>query len=70
MTSYTTFDANIQCDELNAVSEAEYDEVMRLMAEESEASEGYEEWSEEVEKDWLGGYRNRQPGPKAGAFDI
>ena len=52
------------------MSESEYAEVMQLMAEESEAAEGYEEWSEEVEKDWLGGYTNRLPGPKAGAFDI
>ena len=70
MTSYNTFDSNIQCEEFNGVSEAEYAEVMAIMAEESEAAEGYGEWAEEVEKDWLGGYSNRLPGPKAGAFDI
>ena len=70
MTSYNTFDANIQCEENGAVSEAEYDEVMQLMAEEAKGFKAFGEWSEEVEKDWLGGYTNRLIGPKAGAFDI
>ena len=68
---YNTFDANVQCEEGYAVSEDEYNEVMALMAQESEDFEGYEEWSEEVEgKDWLGSYSNRREGPRAGAFDV
>jgi hypothetical protein len=64
METYTTFDSNVQCEEDSAVSEAEYNEVMQMMAEESAAFEGVGEWSEEVEqKDWLGNYSNRQDGP-------
>lgn len=73
---YTTFDCNVQCEEFNGVSEEEYAEVMALMAEESEAAEGYGEWSEQVEqatepvKDWQGGYTNRREGPKHQGWDI
>jgi hypothetical protein len=75
MESYNTFDANVQCDELNLVSEAEYDEVMAVMAEEAAALESYAEWSGQVEegepvKDWLGGYSNSRKGPRVGAFDV
>ena len=70
MTSYNTFDSNIQCEELNGVSEAEYDEVMRLMAEEAEGYKALGEWSEEVEKPWLNGYTNRLPGPTHEGWDI
>ena len=54
------------------MSEVEYAEVMAMMAEESEAEQGFAEWSAEVEeaKNWLGGYNNRFQGPKAGCFDI
>jgi hypothetical protein len=40
------------------------------MAEEAEAAEGFGEWSEEVEKDWLGGYSNRRDGAKHEGWDI
>ena len=67
MTTYNTFDLKIQCEELNAVSEDEYNEVMQMMAEETE---GYEnlptsdqqawEVEQDTAKDWLG-QRNRSP---------
>ena len=69
MTSYTTFESNIQCEEFNGVSEAEYNEVMAVLAEEAAAFESYAEWSVEVSgeeepvKNWLGGYKNRRSGP-------
>ena len=69
MTSYNTFAFDsIQCEDGHEVSEAEYNEVMQMMAEEIEATNAYNEWSAEVEekepvKDWLKGYSNRQSGP-------
>jgi hypothetical protein len=70
----------------DGISEEEKAEVMAMIVAENEASAGYNEWSEsleesekiereqreaeEGEKDWLGTYRNRLPGPKAGALDI
>ena len=44
MSEYTKFDAEIYSEDLQPVTESEYDEVMRLMAE-----EGYQEWSEQLE---------------------
>jgi hypothetical protein len=50
MTYYNSFDSKIQCEERNEVSPEEYDEVMLLMAQESEAQEGFGNWSEETER--------------------
>ena len=50
MTSYTNFDSEIYSEETFPVSEAEHDEVMRLLAEENEAQEGFANWSEETEQ--------------------
>jgi hypothetical protein len=65
MSQYTTFDANIQCEEFNAVSESEYDEVMQMMAEESEGfalmpetEQAAFEAEQDSLKDWLGNYSN------------
>jgi hypothetical protein len=69
MKYYSTFDSKVQCEENNQVSPEEYDEVMVLMAQESEAQEGFGNWSDEAEleqaafeqkqsreKDWLNNY--------------
>ena len=45
MSGYNKFDAEIYSEEMQPVSEAEYDEVMAEIAEESEGFEGYGEWS-------------------------
>ena len=64
MRHYNSFDSKIQGQEFNAVSKAEYDEVMQLMAEENKASAAMPELEQqawEVEdraKDWLGSYSN------------
>jgi hypothetical protein len=50
MTSYTNFDSEIYSEECLPVSEAEHDEVMKLLAEEHEAQEGYAVWSDETER--------------------
>jgi hypothetical protein len=52
MTFYDTFISKIQCEEFNEVSPEEYDEVMALMAEESEAQEGFGNWSDEDQRLW------------------
>ena len=52
MTYYTKFDTSIQCEESNEVSPEEYDEVMMLMAQESEAQEGFGNWSDEDQRLW------------------
>src|SRR5687768_11559659 len=52
MTYYDTFISKIQCEEFNEVSPEEYDEVMMLMAQESEAQEGYSNWSNEDQRLW------------------
>jgi hypothetical protein len=52
MTYYNSFDSKIQCEEHNEVSPEEYDEVMLLMAQESEAQEGYGNWSDEDQRLW------------------
>jgi hypothetical protein len=76
MSEYNTFAFDsIQCEDGNAVSEAEYNEVMQLMADSSASFEGYAEWSEQVEekepvKDWLRGYSNRQTGPTSNGIAI
>jgi hypothetical protein len=50
MTFYNSFDSKIQCEERNEVSESEYDEVMMLMAQESEAQDGFGTWSDQTER--------------------
>jgi hypothetical protein len=47
MTSIPKFDSNVYSEELFAVSESEYDEVMSLMAEDD--FQGYVEWSAGLE---------------------
>jgi hypothetical protein len=73
MTFYNnTFDTSIQCEESNEVSPEEYAEVMALMAEDSEPQdfEGYSEWSESLEKDYLGGYSTSTEGASYNGVDI
>ena len=50
MSGYTKFDAEIYSEELQPVSEAEYDEVMQAIAEESDW-QGYEAFSQELESE-------------------
>ena len=55
MTSIPKFDSEIYSEELYAVSESEYDEVMSLMAEDESGWQGYEDWSRENEESaWQG----------------
>ena len=81
MTYYnSTFDTSIQCEEGNEVSPEEYDEVMMLMAQESEAQEGYGNWSDEDQqaweaeqdrlKKWTGSYSSNVDGDTYGAIAI
>jgi hypothetical protein len=72
MTYYNSFDTSIQCEESNEVSPEEYDEVMQMMAEDSEPQdfEGYAEWSESLEKDYLGGYSNSTDGASYNGIDV
>ena len=48
MTSIQKFDTEIYSEELHQVGEAEYDEVMQLMAQDD--FEGYSEWSSDIEE--------------------
>lgn len=48
MTSINEFESNVYSDELAAVSETEYDEVMNLMA--ADDFDGYSEWSAALEQ--------------------
>ncbi|HZT34776.1 MAG TPA: hypothetical protein VFA15_02570 [Nitrososphaera sp.] len=50
MSEYTKFDLEIYSEELQPVSEAEYDEVMQAIAEESDW-QGYEDFSRELESE-------------------
>jgi hypothetical protein len=50
MSGYNKFDAEIYSEELQSVSEAEYDEVMAMIAEESEGFQGYGEWSAAIDQ--------------------
>jgi hypothetical protein len=49
MTSISKFDSSVYSEETMTVTEAEYDEVMQLMADESSEFEGYAEWSASLE---------------------
>jgi hypothetical protein len=50
MSGYTKFDSEIYSEELQPVSEAEYDEVMAEIAAESEGFEAYSEWSAQLDE--------------------
>lgn len=50
MSGYNKFDAEIYSEDLQPVSETEHDEVMRIIAEESDW-QGYEEFSQELESE-------------------
>jgi hypothetical protein len=50
MTSISNFESTVYSEELHNVSESEYDEVMQMMADESNDFEGYGEWSQELEQ--------------------
>ncbi len=63
MTYYDSFDCKANCEDLNQVSEDEYNEVMQMMAEENEAladmpTDEQVIWEREQDKakDWLNGY--------------
>jgi hypothetical protein len=45
-----TFDSKIHSEELFTVSEQEFDEVMAMLAAESEGFAGYGEWSAQVDQ--------------------
>ena len=66
MSAYNKFDAEIYSEELQPVSEQEFDEVMRLMADDSFA--GYGEWSDELESENFvvrNGKVSHKPEPKS-----
>jgi hypothetical protein len=48
MTSISNFESNVYSEELQGVTESEYDEVMQAMADDD--FEGYGEWSQELEQ--------------------
>ena len=45
MSGYTKFDSEIYCEELQPVTEQEFDDVMQMMAADDEGWQGYGEWS-------------------------
>ena len=49
MTYYDAFDCKINCEEVYTVDPDEYDEVMRELAEESQAQQGFNEWLDSLE---------------------
>lgn len=49
MSGYNKFDVEIYSEELQPVSENEYDEVMAMIAAESEGIQGYGEWSAAID---------------------
>jgi hypothetical protein len=44
------FDTTSYSEEIYSVSEQDFDEVMQAMAEESTGSQGYGDWSQEIEQ--------------------
>ena len=50
MISISNFESNVYSEELFSVTESDYNEVMQMMAEESEGFQGYGEWSQELEQ--------------------
>ena len=51
MSGYTKFDAEIYSEDLQPVTEQEHDEVMQMIAAESEGFAGYGEWSATLESE-------------------
>jgi hypothetical protein len=51
MSGYTKFDAEIYSEDLQPVTEQEFDEVMQMIAAESEGFAGYGEWSAALESE-------------------
>ena len=51
MTDYNSFDSNVYSEELNGVTEEEFDSVMQAMADERAGFEGYAEWSASLESE-------------------
>ena len=51
MSGYTKFDAEIYSEDLQPVTEREFDEVMTMLAAESEGFAGYGEWSAALESE-------------------
>lgn len=52
MTYYDSFDCKINCEDLNAVSEEDFNAVMLEIAQEREARGAYGEWSEGDQRAW------------------
>jgi hypothetical protein len=50
MSRYTKFDSEIYSEDLLPVAEQEHDEVMQMIAAESEGFAGYGEWSAEIDR--------------------
>ena len=51
MSGYSKFDAEIYSEELQPVTEQEFDEVQAMIAAESEGFAGYGDWSAELESE-------------------
>ena len=72
MSSIDKFLSEVYSEELHQVSEAEFDEVMRLAAQEDESEwAGYDEWSEQVEAEnfhTVDGRVHHKPEPKSNGF--
>jgi hypothetical protein len=49
MTSISNFELNVYSEELQGVTEEEFDSVMQMMADERDEFEGYSEWSQVLE---------------------
>src|SRR5688500_2322329 len=59
MTSIPKLDSEIYSEELYAVTESQYDEVISLMAEDEPGWQGYEDWSRENEESAWHGSKER-----------
>ena len=51
MSEYTKFDSEIYSEDLQPVTEQEFDEVQAMIAAESDGWQGYGEWSAELESE-------------------
>ena len=55
MSDYNSFDENVYSEELFNVTESEYDEVIKALAEENEGFQSYSKWSQELKaQSWHG----------------
>ncbi len=72
MSSIDNFLSEVYSEELHQVSEAEFDEVMMLAAQDDESEwAGYDEWSEQVETEnfhIVDGRLHHKPQPQRGSF--